>query len=139
MSAVACIREGHTGSADDIREYMSGNLSRCGAYPHIVTDVAAHAGIKGQAPVVSEALWRAASAQLRNMASIGGNLLQRTRCSYFRDPGAYANCNKRTPGSGCAAIDGFNRNHAVLGTSEPVLRSILATWPSHGWSSMPES
>jgi xanthine dehydrogenase YagS FAD-binding subunit len=66
-------------------------------------------------PVVSQALELSASAQLRNMATIGGNLMQRTRCGYFREPG-FA-CNKRTPGSGCAARDGLNRPHAVLGGS----------------------
>jgi xanthine dehydrogenase YagS FAD-binding subunit len=67
--------------------------------------------------VLSEALLSGASPQLRNMATTGGNLLQRTRCPYFRDL-AYTECNKRTPGSGCAAIGGFNRTHAILGTSE---------------------
>ena len=62
---------------------------------------------------------------LRNMASIGGNLMQRTRCTYFRDPGAYSNCNKRNPGSGCAALEGVNRNHAVLGTSD----ACIAIYP----------
>ena len=82
-----------------------------------MSKVADHAGVKDAAPALSESLWRAASAQLRNMATIGGNVLQRTRCTYFRDPAAYPNCNKRTPGSGCAALDGINRNLAVLGTS----------------------
>ena len=66
----------------------------------------------------------AASPQLRNMASLGGNVLQRTRCTYFRDV-SYGNCNKRNPGSGCAAMDGFNRTHAVLGTSQ----HCIATYP----------
>ena len=68
----------------------------------------------------------AASAQLRNMATLGGNVLQRTRCTYFRDP-SWAACNKRDPGSGCAAMDGFNREHAVLGVSRdasPPIRAI---------------
>ena len=68
-------------------------------------------------PVISEALLNSASPQVRNQATMGGNLLQRTRCPYFRDVG-YAACNKRAPGSGCAAIGGENRWHAVLGTSE---------------------
>jgi xanthine dehydrogenase YagS FAD-binding subunit len=68
-------------------------------------------------PLIAESLKLAASQQLRNMATLGGNVLQRTRCTYFRDT-SYANCNKRNPGSGCAAIDGFNRPHAVLGTSQ---------------------
>ncbi|WP_206358788.1 FAD binding domain-containing protein, partial [Pseudomonas viridiflava] len=70
-----------------------------------MSQVAANNRIQTEAPVLSEALWRAASPQLRNMASIGGNLLQRTRCTYFRDPAAYPACNKRNPGSGCAALD----------------------------------
>src|SRR4051812_18647857 len=87
--------------------------------------VADHEAIRSVAPAISESLWRAASAQLRNMASIGGNLMQRTRCTYFRDPAAYANCNKRVPGSGCAALDGLNRNHAILGASD----ACIATYP----------
>ena len=83
-----------------------------------MSHVAAHPQVHTQAPVLSEALWRAASPQLRNMATIGGNLMQRTRCTYFRDPSAYPECNKRNPGSGCAALNGINRNHAVLGTSD---------------------
>ena len=75
-------------------------------------------------PLTGITLTSGASPQLRNMASTGGNLLQRTRCLYFRDP-AYA-CNKRAPGSGCSAIDGFNRNLAILGTSE----HCIATNPS---------
>ncbi len=82
-----------------------------------MADVAAHATVIEQFPVISEALLASASPQVRNQATMGGNLLQRTRCPYFRDIG-YAACNKRAPGSGCAAIDGENRWHAVLGTSE---------------------
>jgi xanthine dehydrogenase YagS FAD-binding subunit len=73
--------------------------------------------IRASFPAVSEALWQGASAQLRNMATIGGNLMQRTRCAYFRDPLSFPACNKRNPGSGCAALGGVTRNHAVLGTS----------------------
>ena len=76
-------------------------------------------------PVLSQALLSGASGQLRNMATTSGNLLQRTRCTYFRDT-AFAACNKREPGSGCAAIEGNNRIHAVLGTSE----HCIATHPS---------
>jgi xanthine dehydrogenase YagS FAD-binding subunit len=90
-----------------------------------MSTVAADSGIRERYPAVSEALWQAASAQLRNMATIGGNLMQRTRCAYFRDPVAFPSCNKRSPGSGCAAIGGATRNHAVLGTSE----SCIATNP----------
>jgi xanthine dehydrogenase YagS FAD-binding subunit len=77
--------------------------------------VAAHPTVRSDYPVLAQSLQLAASAQLRNMATLGGNVLQRTRCTYFRDP-SWTECNKRTPGSGCAALKGFNRNHAVLGT-----------------------
>lgn len=80
--------------------------------------VAEHRVIKEAFPAISQSLSLAASAQLRNMATIGGNLLQRTRCPYFRDPAVFKACNKREPGSGCSAIGGMTRNHAVLGTSE---------------------
>jgi len=103
---------------------VSPDVIRIGALAKM-SKVAAHADIIEAAPVLSESLWRAASAQLRNMASIGGNLMQRTRCTYFRDPGAYSNCNKRDPGSGCAALEGVNRNHAVLGTSD----ACIAIYP----------
>jgi xanthine dehydrogenase YagS FAD-binding subunit len=90
-----------------------------------MSEVADHEDIRTAFPAVSESLSLAASAQLRNMATIGGNLLQRTRCPYFRDPGAFSACNKRNPGSGCAAIGGVTRNHAVLGTSE----ACIAAYP----------
>jgi xanthine dehydrogenase YagS FAD-binding subunit len=82
-----------------------------------MAEVAAHPDVIEQFPLISEALLNSASPQVRNEATMGGNLLQRTRCPYFRDVG-YAACNKRIPGSGCAAIGGENRWHAVLGTSE---------------------
>src|SRR3954470_12105125 len=81
-----------------------------------MAEVAAHPAVIEQFPVIAEALLNSASPQVRNQATMGGNLLQRTRCPYFRDVG-YAACNKRAPGSGCAAIGGENRWHAVLGTS----------------------
>ena len=87
--------------------------------------VAADPAILAAFPAVSEALWQAASAQIRNMATIGGNLLQRTRCAYFRDPASFPACNKRVPGSGCSAMEGVNRGHAVLGTSD----ACIATYP----------
>lgn len=87
--------------------------------------VADDADIRAHFPAVSEALWQAASAQIRNMATIGGNLMQRTRCGYFRDPATFPACNKRAPGSGCSAIGGVTRNHAVLGASE----QCIATYP----------
>jgi xanthine dehydrogenase YagS FAD-binding subunit len=82
-----------------------------------MAEVAAHSAVIEQFPVIAEALLNSASPQVRNQATMGGNLLQRTRCPYFRDVG-YAACNKRAPGSGCAAIGGENRWHAVLGTSD---------------------
>jgi len=88
------------------------------------SDMAHHAEVVKRFPVLSQAILAGASPQLRNMATTGGNLMQRTRCYYFRDT-AYA-CNKRQPGSGCAAIDGFNRIHAVLGGSD----QCIATHPS---------
>jgi xanthine dehydrogenase YagS FAD-binding subunit len=86
--------------------------------------VAIHPEIISRYPVISEALLKSASGQIRNMASVGGNLLQRTRCGYFRD--VNTPCNKREPGSGCSAMDGDNRMHAILGTS----RSCIATHTS---------
>jgi xanthine dehydrogenase YagS FAD-binding subunit len=90
-----------------------------------MADVAAHPTVVQQFPVIAEALLNSASPQVRNQATMGGNLLQRTRCPYFRDVG-YSDCNKRTPGSGCAAITGDNRWHAVLGTSD----KCIAAHPS---------
>ena len=90
-----------------------------------MSQCAEHAGLRAAAPVLAEALALAASPQIRNMATLGGNLLQRTRCTYFRDPQAYSACNKRKPGSGCAALTGVNRDHAILGTSD----SCIATYP----------
>jgi xanthine dehydrogenase YagS FAD-binding subunit len=80
------------------------------------SDLAYHPLIAGRYPLLAEALLAGASAQLRNMATVGGNLLQRTRCPYFRD--LATPCNKREPGSGCSAREGWNRIHAILGTSE---------------------
>jgi xanthine dehydrogenase YagS FAD-binding subunit len=88
------------------------------------SDLAAHPLIRGRYPVLAQAVLMGASGQLRNMATVGGNLLQRTRCPYFYD--GTLPCNKREPGSGCAALAGFNRMHAILGTSE----HCIATHPS---------
>jgi xanthine dehydrogenase YagS FAD-binding subunit len=85
------------------------------------TEVAYHPLVTQRFPALSEALLSGASAQLRNMATVGGNLLQRTRCPYFRD--GVSPCNKRAPGSGCAAHGGFTRSHAVLGTSPACIAS----------------
>ena len=87
-----------------------------------MSEAASHPDINRDYPVIAQTLQLAASAQLRNMASLGGNVLQRTRCTYFRDP-TYAACNKRNPGSGCAALDGINRKHAVLGVSQSCIAS----------------
>jgi xanthine dehydrogenase YagS FAD-binding subunit len=89
------------------------------------TDCANHPAVRTHYRVLSEAILNGASPQLRNMATVGGNLLQRTRCYYFADP-ALGACNKRVPGSGCAARDGYNRIHAILGASE----HCIATNPS---------
>lgn len=88
------------------------------------SDVIENSLIRDRYPVLFQALSYSATPQIRNMATVGGNLLQRTRCSYFRDV-AFA-CNKRRPGSGCPALEGYNRSHAILGTSD----SCIATHPS---------
>jgi len=89
-----------------------------------MAEAADHAEINRNYPVIAQSLKLAASQQIRNMASLAGNVLQRTRCPYFRDV-SYAECNKRNPGSGCAARDGFNRSNAVLGISD----QCIATYP----------
>jgi xanthine dehydrogenase YagS FAD-binding subunit len=88
------------------------------------SDLAHNELVRARFPMLSQALLAGASGQLRNMATTGGNLLQRTRCPYFRDTSTL--CNKREPGSGCAALGGLNRGHAILGTSE----CCIATHPS---------
>src|SRR3954470_1105392 len=99
------------------RELVFGALS-------CMSDVAADARLVRDYPALSESLWKAASQQLRNMASLGGNLLQRTRCAYFRGGAPFA-CNKRKPGTGCAAREGVNRGHALLGGSD----ACIAVYP----------
>jgi xanthine dehydrogenase YagS FAD-binding subunit len=89
-----------------------------------MTDLAADTRVRREFPLIAQALELSASAQLRNMASIGGNLMQRPRCLYFRDVSAA--CNRRAPGTGCAAVGGLNRTHAILGTSD----QCVATHPS---------
>ncbi|MCC7266364.1 MAG: xanthine dehydrogenase family protein subunit M [Caulobacteraceae bacterium] len=88
------------------------------------TALAVHPQVRARYPVVAQAVLAGASGQLRNKATVGGNLLQRTRCGYFYDPAKP--CNKREPGAGCAALEGFNRMHAILGASE----ACIATHPS---------
>jgi xanthine dehydrogenase YagS FAD-binding subunit len=104
-------------------EQVSGGI-RIGALARM-SDTAANALVRQHAPAISQALLASASPQLRNAASIGGNLMQRTRCPYFREL-TWTPCNKRNPGSGCSAIEGDNRMHAILGTSE----HCIATHPS---------
>jgi xanthine dehydrogenase YagS FAD-binding subunit len=90
-----------------------------------MSDVAANLDVRSRFPVIAESLLFAASGQLRNMATIGGNIMQRTRCAYFRDEDDLP-CNKRRPGSGCSARYGLNRNHAIFGWSD----DCVATHPS---------
>jgi xanthine dehydrogenase YagS FAD-binding subunit len=104
-----------TGSAGEL---VFGALAR-------MSDVAAEPRVIAEYPALSESLWRAASQQLRNMATVAGNLLQRTRCAYFRFGEPFP-CNKRKPGSGCAAIGGIDRGHALLGGSD----ACIAVYPS---------
>ncbi|WP_053846537.1 xanthine dehydrogenase family protein subunit M [Streptomyces sp. NRRL B-24085] len=120
----------HPGSLIDISPLPLGEITvtksgglRIGALVRM-SDAAAHRGLRALFPVVSQALELSASAQLRNMATIGGNIMQRTRCPYFRD--VTAPCNKRELGAGCAARHGYNRGHAILGTSD----ACVATHPS---------
>jgi len=100
-----------------IQELPGGKGVRIGAMARN-SDAAEHPLIKERYPVLTEAFLAGASPQLRNMATVGGNLLQRTRCYYFYDP-TFPACNKRNPGSGCGALQGFNRIHAILGQSDP--------------------
>lgn len=102
---------------------QDGSALRLGAFAKMAR-AAADPAVAENYPVIAQSLALAASAQLRNMASLGGNVLQRTRCAYFRDP-SWSACNKRAPGSGCAAQAGANRMHAVLGTSQ----HCIATYP----------
>ncbi|MFB9831961.1 FAD binding domain-containing protein [Actinoallomurus acaciae] len=106
----------------DVEELPGGGV-RIGAAVRNA-ELAAHPLIRARYPVLSQALLSGASAQLRNMATVGGNLLQRTRCPYFYDEAAA--CNRREPDSGCGAIGGLNRDHAVLGVSD----ACIATHPS---------
>src|SRR5437764_8738139 len=107
---------------DKVEETEDGGLRIGALVPN--SDLAYHPQIETRYPLLASAILAGASAQLRNMASTGGNLLQRTRCLYFYDTATP--CNKREPGSGCAAIHGVNRSHAILGTTE----ACIATHPS---------
>src|SRR6202008_1099912 len=108
----------------DIAPRPDGTGLRIGALARN-SDVAEHSLVMSHYPVLSRALVSGASPQLRNAATVGGNLMQRTRCYYFYDP-AFPACNKRKPGSGCGALDGYNRIHAILGQSQ----QCIATNPS---------
>lgn len=107
---------------DQIEELPDGGLSIGATATN--TAVANHRLVRERYPFVSQAILFGASGQIRNMATVAGNLMQRTRCTYFYDEAS--RCNKRTSGLGCDAIDGFNRYHAILGTSE----HCIATFPS---------
>jgi xanthine dehydrogenase YagS FAD-binding subunit len=111
-----------TGLSRDIEE-IEGRALRIGAGVKN-TAVAADRRVRERFPLLAQAILAGASAQIRNMATVGGNIMQRTRCIYFYDDAA--RCNKRTPGEGCDAREGFNRNHAVLGASQ----ACVATHPS---------
>ncbi len=109
--------------SSDIEERQDGSLLIGAAARN--TAVAEHRAVRSRYPVLARAILAGASGQIRNMATVGGNILQRTRCTYFYD-NAGSRCNKRSPGEGCDAIDGFNRIHAILGASP----SCIATHPS---------
>jgi len=111
-------------NALDAIEALPGGGVRIGALARL-NDIAQHPVVTTTAPAVAQAILKAASAQLRNLATIGGNLLQKTRCAYFRAEETLP-CNKRNPGSGCAALDDMNERHAIFGWS----RHCVATQPS---------
>jgi xanthine dehydrogenase YagS FAD-binding subunit len=112
-----------TGLSSVIEESEEGGLLIGAAAKNAA--VAEHRAVRLRYPLLARAILAGASAQIRNMATVGGNILQRTRCPYFYDD-AGSRCNKRSPGQGCDAIDGFNRNHAILGASS----ACVATHPS---------
>lgn len=112
-----------TGLSSTIEERQDGGLLIGAAVRN--TALAEHRGVRTRYPVLARAILAGASPQIRNMATVGGNILQRTRCAYFYDTDG-SRCNKRNPGQGCDAIEGFNRTHAILGASS----SCVATHPS---------
>lgn len=112
-----------TGLSNAIEERADGGILIGAAARN--TAVAEHRAVRTRYPVLSRAIVAGASAQIRNMATVGGNLLQRTRCTYFYDDDGSC-CNKRVPGQGCDALEGFNRIHAILGASP----ACVATHPS---------
>jgi xanthine dehydrogenase YagS FAD-binding subunit len=114
LGAIASSHDAISVSSDGVRLGAMVKMSTAADHPEILKNY----------PVIAQSLQQAASGQLRNMATLGGNVLQRTRCTYFRDT-SWAACNKRNPGSGCAAVDGLNRQHALLGGSP----DCIATYP----------
>ena len=104
---------------------LEGDELRFGALVRM-SAVADNPDVRQRHPMLAEALWRGASQQLRNMATLGGNVLQRTRCAYFRD--TQFPCNKRRPGAGCAALGGLNRGHAILGVSDHCIAVYPGDW-----------
>jgi xanthine dehydrogenase YagS FAD-binding subunit len=112
-----------TGLSDTIKDTDAGGILIGAAVRN--TALAEQRAVRTRYPVLTRAILAGASAQIRNMATVGGNLLQRTRCTYFYDTDG-SRCNKRVPGAGCDAIEGFNRNHAILGASA----MCVATHPS---------
>ena len=121
----------HPGSLTDIQNLGLDAIKDDGGMAHVgarvtMAKAAGHPLFRERAPVLYDALWKAASPQLRNVATLGGNVLQRTRCPYFRD--GVSACNKRDPGSGCAAVGGINRQLAVLGTSENCIANYAGDW-----------
>lgn len=112
-----------TGLSEEVAEDADGGLVIGAAVRN--TALAEHRLVRTRYPMLARAILSGASAQIRNMATVGGNLLQRTRCAYFYDDDG-SRCNKREPGAGCDAIGGFSRNHAILGASP----ACIATHPS---------
>ncbi|PHK96897.1 FAD-binding molybdopterin dehydrogenase [Pseudoroseomonas rhizosphaerae] len=130
LMRIGVMRPGRLIDLRDVSELhgfdTGGETLRFGALASMA-EVADDIVLRQDYPALAESLLLAASAQLRNMATVGGNLLQRTRCLYYRDT-RYSACNKRNPGSGCAAQDGVNRQHAVLGGSERCIATMPSDW-----------
>jgi xanthine dehydrogenase YagS FAD-binding subunit len=117
---ISSLRELSGFDTSGTKELVFGAMAR-------MSDVAADDRLRQDYPALAESLWSAASPQLRNMATLGGNLLQRTRCAYFRGGEPFA-CNKRKRGTGCAAMEGINRSHALLGGSEACIAVYPGDW-----------
>lgn len=130
LMRIGVMRPDHVVDLQDVAELrgfqLAGRELRFGALAPMA-EVADDIVLNQDYPALAESLSLAASAQLRNMATVGGNLLQRTRCTYFRDT-RYEQCNKRKPGSGCAALEGVNRTHAILGGSDQCIATMPSDW-----------